>query len=84
MGYRSIVRLGVEGVGGVNTAILKVKLRSTDDSGPVQKVNVSFDDETTRLLSDAALDRISGYVGVIWMVVGTLVWGYGDLVGRLF
>lgn len=83
LGYRSIMRMGVDGVGGANTAILRGKVESVDDSGPVQKVSVSYDEDTRRYLHEATLDSIAGYLGAFLILLGTLIWGYGDLLGRV-
>lgn len=84
LGYRSIVRLGVHGVGGASPTVLKATLVSVDDSGPRQMAKVSFDEETLSTLRQAATDRIAGYVSAYMMVSGTVIWGYGDLAGALF
>ncbi|UCV28108.1 hypothetical protein [Ferribacterium limneticum] len=84
LGYRSIVRLGVHGVGGASPTFLKATLVSIDDSGQRQMAKVSYDEETLSTLRQAAVDRNAGYVGAYMMVSGTVIWGYGDLAGALF
>lgn len=83
LGYRSIVRLGVHGVGGANPTAVIGKVVSVDDSGPVQKMKVSYDEETLKTLHQASIDRAAGYIGAYMLVVGTVIWGYGDLVGQV-
>lgn len=83
MEIRSILRLGVKGVGGTNTSILKGKVVNIDNSSEVQKVGIAYDEETTNYLYQAALDKISGYVGAIFLIFGTIIWGYGDLAGKV-
>src|SRR5690348_7185482 len=50
LSYRSIVRLGVRGVGGVNTTVLRARLVSVDDTGPTQRATVAYDQEALELL----------------------------------
>lgn len=83
LGYRSIARLGVGGVGGANTSFVRGKVVSTDSSGPVQRMKIEYDGETQQYLFQAAMDKVAGYIGAILIVVGTLVAGYGDLLGRM-
>ncbi len=80
--YRSIMRLGVPGVGGVDTTFARGKIVSSDDSG--QTVSVAFDEETSRSFAEADLDRVAGCLGAVFILAGTFIWGYGDLVGRIF
>lgn len=83
LSYRSIVRLGTKGVGGVNTSFLKGTVVSTDDSGPIQKFKIACDQETKKYLYQASIDAIAGYIGAIFILLGTAIWGYGDLLGTL-
>lgn len=83
LGYRSVVRLGVRGVGGVSPTVLKGKLLSTDNSGSVLKGRISYDEETSTTLKEAEYDKKAGYVGAVLLVIGTVIWGYGDLLGLL-
>jgi len=84
MELRSVLRLGVKGIGGANTSMLRGKLEEVDDSGSVQKINCKYDDATTEYLYQAKLDEISGFCGALFLVCGTIIWGYGDLAGILF
>lgn len=83
LGYRSIVRLGLKGVGGASPTAIMGTIVSVDDSGPRQMLKVSYDEETLSILHQAAIDRLAGYFGAGMMVMGTIIWGYGDLVGQL-
>jgi hypothetical protein len=83
LGYRSVVRLGIRGVGGANPLAAIGKVVSVDDSGPVQMLRVSFDAATSAMMAEAEYDKRAGYIGAFRIVVGTLIWGYGDLVGLL-
>lgn len=58
-------------------------LVSTDDSGPTQMATVSYDEETLTMFRQAAIDRFAGYVGACMMIAGTIIWGYGDLLGSI-
>lgn len=82
--YRSIVRLGIQGVGSLNISILKGRIESTTDyPGTTQKVNISFDEKTHKSIHEDRMDKLAGYIGVFFMLTGTLIWGYGDLLGSL-
>ena len=84
LGYRSIIRLGKQGVGGASVQWAKGTLLSVDDSGPIQKVKLKYDRETAERFRQDELDKSAGYVGVWMMVLGTLIWAYGDLLGKVF
>jgi hypothetical protein len=83
LGFRSIVRLGKAGVGGANPVFLRGTVKSVDGSGPVQRVRLAYDDETKETLRQSTLDRDAGAIGAILLLLGTVVWGYGDLLGRV-
>lgn len=83
LGFRSFVRLGKTGVGGANPVLLRGTVESIDDSGPVQRVRLAYDEETKETLRQSALDRDAGAIGAVLLVLGTVVWGYGDLLGRM-
>lgn len=57
------------------------KVVSTSDDG--SRVTVAYDEETERRFREADLDRAAGYVGAFMAIAGTLIGGYGDLVGKL-
>lgn len=84
LSYRSIVRDGVKGVGGSQVLFAKGKIESVDDSGPVQMVKLSYNEKTERAFLEAAIDQLAGYVGAFLLIIGTLIWGYGDLLGKIF
>lgn len=83
LGYRSIVRLGIAGVGATAPPFIMAKIVSVDDSGPVQMVNTAIDESTQKLLNDATYDKRAGLAGAFLIILGTLIWGYGDLLGLL-
>jgi len=83
MTYRSILRLDVKGVGGADPTFIKARVADIDNSGGTQKVTVKIDEDTQRLFSQADLDKLAGYVGAIFMIFGTIIWGYGDLAGKI-
>ncbi len=83
LSYRSVVRLGIGGVGGAPVTFALGSLVSVDDSGPVQKMKVAYDTETEERFLQHQLDKAAGYIGAWLMILGTLVWGYGDLVGAV-
>jgi hypothetical protein len=84
LGYRSIFRLGKSGVGGAQPIFVTGKSVSVDDTGPVQMVKLAFDEPTQIILKEADYDKRAGFVGVLLIISGTLIWGYGDLLGLLY
>ena len=83
LSYRSIFRMGVQGVGGVNVTATRGRVVNVDDSGPIQMLDVEYDEATLKYLREAQLDKVAGSLGVPLLLFGTVVWGYGDLVPRL-
>lgn len=82
LGYRSVVRLGIGGVGGAAVIAAKATFVSVDDSGPTQKMTVRYDKETVNRFLEHERDKAAGYIGAWLMATGTLIWGYGDLLGK--
>ena len=83
LSYRSVFRMGLHGVGGANTTVTRGRIVSVDDSGPVQKVSIEYDEKTARYLYEAQMDKLAGYLGVPLLLFGTVIWGYGDLTPRV-
>jgi hypothetical protein len=81
--YRSIRRLGVEGFGGAPVIFGRGAINHVDDAGPIQTVDVTLDEETAEKIAQDRADKFAGIVGIVVIIVGTIIWGYGDLVGRL-
>lgn len=79
LGYRGVMRLGTKGIGGVTISMLKGAVVSIDGSGPEQKVKIAYDQETANYLYQVSTDAIAGYIGAIFILLGTAIWGYGDL-----
>jgi hypothetical protein len=84
LGYRSIVRLGRHGVGGASMHVAMGKIVSVDDSGPIQTAKVEYDEATTERFRQDDLDKMAGYLGAWMIVLGTAIWAYGDLLGKIF
>lgn len=68
-------------MGGANPSAIMAKIVSVDDTGPIQMANLAIDERTQAILNEAKYDKLAGFVGVFLIIVGTLVWGYGDLLG---
>lgn len=83
LSYRSIVRLGKNGVGGAPVLFAKATVVSTNSAGPIQTMKVAYDAETEEQFIQHALDKFAGYIGTWLMVIGTVIWGYGDLLGAV-
>jgi|GEM_PF-1045708 len=81
--YRSIVRLGIQGVGGAEPTILMGKVTATREVNGRQMVDVSYDSQTMNIVNQARKDKTAGYWGAVWIILGTVIWGYGDLIGVL-
>ena len=81
LSYRSILRVGLHGVGGTNATFLRGTVINTNTDGTI---NFKYDAESNKLLKEAFWDKVAGYIGAILLVYGTLIWGYGDLLGRTF
>lgn len=79
LSYRSVIRLGVHGVGGVNPGAVMAKVLSTDCSTGM--IRVGFDKATSAMMAEIEYDKRAGYVGAFLAICGTLIWGYGDLLG---
>jgi hypothetical protein len=84
LSYRSIFRLGVKGVGGTPTGarISKVKGSYTDENGR-QIVQVEHSPEDIEYDRQVFMDKLAGYIGAIFAIFGTIIWGYGDLVAKI-
>ena len=78
--YRSVFRLGLQGVGGAEPHFLKGIITSTRENGTV---DFKCDLESQRKLQEAFRDKLGGFIGIFFIVFGTFVWGYGDLIGRI-
>ena len=81
LSYRSILRVGLHGVCGINTAVLKGTVVSTDTAG---RLNFRYDTESNQRLKEGFWDKVAVFIGAILLVYGSLIWGYGDLLGRSF
>lgn len=79
LSYRSLFRDGYQGYGGINTQIQKVKLGGYSNTDGT--VKIIFSDEQKRQMKEAFWDKIAGYIGAILIIYGTIIWGYGDLLG---
>lgn len=84
LGYRSIIRLGRDGVGGASVQFVRATIVEVDDSGPTQTATVSYDQETRDRLIQAAKDQAAGYIGAFLVIGGTFICGYGDFLGQIF
>jgi hypothetical protein len=83
--YRSIFRLGINGVGGENVTCLTGKIVDAgEDTQDIPMAKISYDEKSIRCLQQVALDKRAGFCGALLMITGTLLWGYGDLLGKIF
>lgn len=82
MSVRSYFRLGLSGVGGSKPNLLRGTLQEYDSESGLCKV--SYDEETKKLLSQSSIDDIAFSIGMFFVVVGSVVQGYGDLLKYVF
>jgi hypothetical protein len=64
-------------------SVARGRIEAVDDSSPIQKIKVAYDKNTIEYLRQSTLDKLSGYVGFWLLLMGTLMWGYGDLLGKI-
>lgn len=46
-------------------------------------INVEHSAEDREYFNQIEIDEIAGYIGAFLVIMGTLVWGYGDLYAAL-
>lgn len=80
MTYRSIVRDGIKGVGSGNPALLPGTIVGSNEDGTVK---FECNEEAKTFLIQNFYDRLSGFIGAWLIILGTLISGYGDLIGSL-
>ncbi|MGL6153486.1 MAG: hypothetical protein ACRC1N_20265 [Aeromonas sobria] len=81
LSYRSILRLGVRGVGGASdNGISIARVTGYTEDG---KVQFQHSEEYINHQKQIMLDKTCGYTGSILAIVGTVICGYGDLLGHL-
>lgn len=81
LSYRSIFRLGINGVGGApdSGATIATVTGYTDDGKVLIKHSQEYLDSQRQVM----LDKFCGYIGAILAIVGTVICGYGDLLARI-
>lgn len=82
MSVRSYFRLGQSGVGGAKPIFVKATLQSYDSE--TNLVKVSYDEETKKAFQQSLIDDIAFSIGMFFVVVGSVVQGYGDLLKYVF
>ncbi|HCE1484113.1 TPA: hypothetical protein NJ323_001122 [Vibrio parahaemolyticus] len=81
LSYRSIFRLGINGVGGASDNGVSIgKVAGYSEDG---KMLIQHSEEHIRYYEQILLDKFCGYIGAILAILGTVVCGYGDLLGRI-
>lgn len=75
---RSIVRLGEAGAGHEGGAEQARVVGSTSDG----RIRFRYSQETVARCREAKHDARAAVIGLVLAIFGTLVWGYGDLVGN--
>ncbi len=83
LGYRSVIRLGKRGVGGAPDGGRIGKVKESYIKDGRQMVKVEYSPEQIAYDRQLNLDKFAGYVGAIYAILGTIIWGYGDLLGRI-
>lgn len=84
MSYRSIVRLGIRGVGGASSGsgLARVKRTYIDENG-FQSAEVEHSPEDVEHMRQKSIDDLAGFAGAVFIIFGTIIWGYGDLLGKI-
>ena len=86
LSYRSILRLGVSGVGGApnnGATIGKVIGSFVDEETGRRMLNVERSPEDIEYEHQIFLDQLAGYIGASLAILGTIICGYGDLLGKI-
>jgi len=84
LSFRSIVRLGKKGAGGApsrGATIAKIKGSFLKDGRRMVQIEQNPDD--LEYDNQVGLDKLAGYIGAIYAILGTIIWGYGDLLGKI-
>jgi len=82
LGVRSYIRLGLRGFGGATPIVQTgIVIGGKDNDGMIP---IKLDKESLVAEEEDRKDKISGVIGLIHVIIGTLIWGYGDLLGRVF
>ncbi len=84
MGVRSFFRIGIQGLGGA-TPYFEVGIvkSSKIESGKIL-VDVDPEEESKTARKEDRKDKFSMLIGIIHIIIGTIIWGYGDLLGFFF
>jgi Na+/H+ antiporter NhaD/arsenite permease-like protein len=77
MSVRSYFRLDLSGVGGAKPVIVKGTLQEYDPE--TNRYKVSYDEKTQQSFQQSTIDDIAFSIGMFFVVVGSVVQGYGDL-----
>ena len=65
---RPIIRLGLKEW---------IRVQNTIDGGSGEPTEIEADRQSV-------LDHVASQIGSVLTILGTVIWGYGDLIGRLF
>ena len=83
MGIRSFFRIGIQGLGGATpVAEIGIVKGSRVEDGKLL-VDIELTEESLKARREDRMDKRSMLVGIIHIALGTIVWGYGDLLGAL-
>jgi hypothetical protein len=86
LSYRSILRMGVSGVGGApnnGVSIGKVVGSFEDPENGRNMIEVERSQEDIAYERQILIDQIAGYLGAVLAIVGTVICGYGDLLAKI-
>ena len=82
MSVRSYFRLGLSGVGGAKPVFVKATLQEYDPE--TNRCKVGYDEKTQQSFQQSSIDDIAFSIGMFFVVVGSVVQGYGDLLKYVF
>lgn len=84
LGIRSFVRLGLKGIGGASSPIKMGTITNSHMKDGKVLLGIKLSEESMKSEIEDWIDKISYMIGIIHALIGTVIWGYGDLLGRLF
>lgn len=82
MSVRSYFRLGLSGVGGAKPVVVKAMLQEFNPE--TNRYKVSYDEKTQQSFQQSSIDDIAFSIGMFFVVIGSVVQGYGDLLKYVF
>lgn len=83
LGIRSFFRLGIKGIGGATPFGGIGTVKGTRMVRGKLMVDFELDEESKKAEREDERDKLSMVIGILHIVLGTIIWGYGDLLGSI-